>query len=93
MNLKQYNTLPITVTMPSATYSIHIGIEHKYSQPLTSTLSMFPIYINDIEYLINECDILEFELNTVTDTISVTGPAWNDYSFVTIGYEPVEEEE
>lgn len=88
MKIIQLNKDKNDLTITSTAIKVHIGVEHFHSTPLTitNTSTLYKVNINNEPYIINECDILEFD--NLTGTITAT-PAngWDNNTFINIAYE------
>lgn len=80
---------PNFIFNPLTDSAVQIGIEHLHSRPLfdaNNLNEMFSIMVGEDTFIISEKDILEFN-NLSKTNISCDTTNWDDYTFVTIGYE------
>ncbi len=100
MKIEQITKYNPSITLPSNSRIVHIGAEHWHSVPIhdgsqnkenNDFLKMYNIIINNKVFKINELDILEFDELSESSTISFNGTNLDDYSFITVAYETIEE--
>lgn len=93
MKIIQLNKTNPTHTITAT--NMHIGMEHLFLNPLTA--SPYEVSISTTNsmsetvtysYLINECDILEFNnLYDASVTINIGAKNWDNYAFITVAYD------
>ena len=93
MKIVQLNSIHTSEEIPANATDVHIGIEHLNTHPLNDNMvrnegtefyNMYSIMINNYQYYINECDILEFD--ELEGSITVSPSDLDNNTLVTIGY-------